>query len=525
MLKLKTLLPGFSAASFILMVLGTALCALCLVAIKSNNLTVYFDSYLMHLIWITVFQATLSTLLSILSAIVMAKALSMVNFWGKRLLLRIMPITFILPTLVVVTGLLSVYGKHGLLAGVFDCLGLPFIISIYGLKGILLAHVFLNFPYACCLFYQTLNNVPVAHKQLATQLNFSSFTYFKLVEWPLLRRQLFPMASLIFMLCFSSFAIVLTLGGGPKYSTIEVAIYQSIREFDLIQAVFLACLQLICCVSFMRLMQKTNYNKKLSVNYVRQNYCVPVSFYLVLLSMLIIVIGGLFIVLPIITILIEGIYFFKWSFLTAAFQQAVMFSVLIALGSAMIAMLLALLLLYTNSRLLINQQTQWSNRLMLVGSLILIIPSMALASGLFLLLFPYAYSSVLVCGLIMLCNGLMALPFVLKNLAAPMYDVTARYWQLTQSLNIDGLLHFYLIEYKALKKLIIQSFAFSAILSLGDFGIIALFGGQSVITLPYYLYEQISHYYYQESTVTAALLLILSFSLLVVIDYDRTESH
>nr|WP_237410345.1 thiamine/thiamine pyrophosphate ABC transporter permease [Gilliamella sp. Pas-s95] len=525
MLKLRTLLPGISAASLILIVLGTALFALCVAAIKSNNLTVYFDSYLLHVIWITTYQAILSTLLSVLLAILMAKALSMVNFWGKGVLLRIMPITFILPTLVVVTGLLSVYGQQGLLARVFDCLGLPFMGSIYGLKGILLAHVFLNFPYACFLFYQTLNSVPVEQKQLAAQLNFSSFVYFKLVEWPLLRRQLFPMATLIFMLCFSSFAITLALGGGPKYTTLEVAIYQAIRDFDLIEAVLLACLQLVYCAFFMWLMQKNHHYPKINVCYVRQRYRLPVSLNLALLSMVIVVIGGLFILLPIVIMLIEGIYFFKWSFLTVAFQHAVMFSLLIAFGSAIIAMLLALLLLYTNSRLLINQQIHWSNRLMLVGSLILIIPSMVLASGLFLLLFPYAYSSVFVCALMMLCNGLMALPFILKNLAAPMYDVTSRYWKLSQSLNINGFSHFYLIEYKALKKLIVQSFAFSAILSLGDFGIVALFGGQSVITLPYYLYEQISHYHYQESTVTAALLLILSFSLLVVIDYDRTESN
>ncbi|MWP46981.1 thiamine/thiamine pyrophosphate ABC transporter permease [Gilliamella sp. Pas-s27] len=523
MLKLKTLLPGISAASLILIVLGTALFVLCIDAIKSSNLTIYFDGYLLHVIWITIYQAILSTLLSIFFAIVMAKALSLVNFWGKGILLRIMPITFILPTLVVVTGLLSVYGQHGLFASIFDYFGVPFWGAIYGLKGILLAHVFLNFPYACCLFYQTLNSVPVEQKQLAAQLNFSSFAYFKLVEWPLLCRQLFPMATLIFMLCFSSFAIALALGGGPKYTTLEVAIYQAIRDFDLIQAVLLACLQLVCCVFFMCLIQKINHHPKINVRYVRKYYYLPVSWNLKLLSMVIVAIGGLFILLPIVIILVEGICSFKWVFLTMDFQRAIMFSLLIAFGSAIIAMLLALLLLYTNSRLLINQQTRWSNQLMLVGSLILIIPSMVLASGLFLLLFPFAYSSAFVCGLMMLCNGLMALPFILKNLAMPMYDVTSRYWQLSQSLNINGFLHFYLIEYKALKKLIVQSFAFAAILSLGDFGIIALFGGQSVTTLPYYLYEQISHYHYQESTVTAALLLILSFSLLIVIDYDRTE--
>jgi thiamine transport system permease protein len=529
MLKLRILLPGISAASLILMILGAALFALCLTAIKFNNLVVYFDEYLLHVIWITLFQATLSTLLSVLLAIIMAKALSMIDFLGKRLLLRIMPITFILPTLVVVTGLLSVYGKQGLLAAVFGYFGVPFMTSIYGLTGILLAHVFLNFPYACCLFYRTLNSAPVEHKQLAAQLNFSSFTYFKLIEWPLLRRQLFPMAALIFMLCFSSFAIVLALGGGPKYTTFEVAIYQSIRDLDLAQAVLLACLQFICCVCFICLMQKfthnNNHHQKPNTCYVRQSYRLPVSNHLAFLCMIIIVIGGLFILLPIMTLLIEGGYFFQWSFLTASFQQAVVFSLLIAFGSATIAMLLALLLLYTNSRLLINHKIQWSNQLMLVGSLILIIPSMVFSSGLFLLLFPFAHSFIVVCFLIMLCNGLMALPFILKNLAVPMFDVVSRYWQLSQSLNINGFFHFYLIEYKALKRLIIQSFALSAILSLGDFGIIALFGGKSVTTLPYYLYEQISSYHYKESAVTAALLLILSFSLLVVMDYDRTKSN
>ena len=92
-------------------------------------------------------------------------------------------------------------------------------------------------------------------------------------------------------------------------------------------------------------------------------------------------------------------------------------------------MLLALLILWTNSRLLISNQQQWSNRLMLIGSLILTIPSMVLASGLFILLFQYADNAVFVCGLMMLCNGLMALPFILKNLEVPMYDVTSRYWQ------------------------------------------------------------------------------------------------
>jgi thiamine transport system permease protein len=526
MLTFKSLLPGISAASLILVILCSALLAIWRFALQSGNLSVYFDSYILHIVWITFYQAILSTSFSLTSAIIMAKALSLINFKGKRLLIKIIPITFILPTLVVVIGLLSVYGQQGVLARLCQLLHIPFSFSIYGLQGILLAHVFLNFPYACVLFYQTLNSIPTEQKQLAAQLNFSTLTFFKLIEWPLLRRQILPMAGLIFMLCFSSFAIVLALGGGPKYTTLEVAIYQAVRDFDLLQAALLACLQLICCVTFIGLMQKINkLEKKLSVKFSHSDYRLPTANWLKVTSVIIIVIGGFFILSPMISILLQGIYFFQISQLTSTLWQALIFSVVIAFGSAMISMLLGLLLLWTNSRLLINQQRHLSNRLMLIASLILAIPSMVLASGLFLLLFGYKNSTVFVCLLIMLCNGLMALPFILKNLAMPMYDITARYWQLTQTLNINGLTHFYLVDFKGLKNIMLMSFAFAAILSLGDFGIIALFGGQSIITLPYYLYQQISHYYYQESIVTAAILLLLSFSLLVVMDYDRTSKN
>src|SRR3546814_17457526 len=50
------------------------------------------------------------------------------------------------------------------------------------------------------------------------------------------------------MLCFTSFAVVLTLGGGPKATTLEVAVYQALRfDFDLGRAVTLALVQLLLC--------------------------------------------------------------------------------------------------------------------------------------------------------------------------------------------------------------------------------------------------------------------------------------
>ncbi|TGQ55921.1 thiamine/thiamine pyrophosphate ABC transporter permease ThiP, partial [Mesorhizobium sp. M1C.F.Ca.ET.212.01.1.1] len=51
---------------------------------------------------------------------------------------------------------------------------------------------------------------------------------------------------LVFMLCITSFTIVLTLGGGPAATTLEVAIYQALRfDFDPARAVVLTLLQIV----------------------------------------------------------------------------------------------------------------------------------------------------------------------------------------------------------------------------------------------------------------------------------------
>ena len=58
------------------------------------------------------------------------------------------------------------------------------------------------------------------------------------------------LASLVFLLCFKSFAIVLALGGGPARATLEVAIYEALKiELDFTRAAWLALIQLAICLS------------------------------------------------------------------------------------------------------------------------------------------------------------------------------------------------------------------------------------------------------------------------------------
>ncbi|XNM47473.1 thiamine/thiamine pyrophosphate ABC transporter permease [Escherichia coli] len=165
--------------------------------------------------------------------------------------------TLILPVLVAVFGILSVYGRQGWLATLCQSLGLEWTFSPYGLQGILLAHVFFNLPMASRLLLQALENIPGEQRQLAAQLGMRSWHFFRFVEWPWLRRQIPPVAALIFMLCFASFATVLSLGGGPQATTIELAIYQALSyDYDPARAAMLALLQMVCCLGLVLLSQR-----------------------------------------------------------------------------------------------------------------------------------------------------------------------------------------------------------------------------------------------------------------------------
>lgn len=99
-----------------------------------------------------------------------------------------------------------------------------------------------------------------------------------------------------------------------------------------------------------------------------------------------------------------------------------------------------------------------------------------------------------------------------------MRDIAIRYNMLCQASAILGLNRLRLIELRALQRPISQALAFACVLSVGDFGAIALFGNPDFRTLPFYLYQQMGAYRSQQGAVSALLLLLLCFLLFTVIE-------
>ena len=195
----------------------------------------------------TLWQAGLSTLLSVVPRTLRGARgwRATPRFPGRSMILRLFGVPLALPSLVAALGILALYGRAGYFAqplGLFHGGQWP---GIYGLSGILVAHVFFNMPLATRLFLHALETIPADQWRLSAQLGMNARATFRLLEWPVLRASLAGVAALVFMLCITSFTIVLLLGGGPRATTLEVAIYQALRfDFDPARAVALVALQL-----------------------------------------------------------------------------------------------------------------------------------------------------------------------------------------------------------------------------------------------------------------------------------------
>jgi thiamine transport system permease protein len=201
-----------------------------------------------------------------------------------------------------------------------------------------------------------------------------------------------------------------------------------------------------------------------------------------------------------------------------ALWQAFFTSLIIAIGAGLLCVTLTMMLLWSSRELKLRQQVAYGQALEASGMVILAMPGIVLATGFFLLLNDTLGLPQSPCGLVILTNALMAVPYALKVLENPMRDLAGRYTLLCLSLDIRGWHRVRYIELRALKRQLAQALAFACVLSIGDFGVVALFGNEHLRTLPFYLYQQIGSYRSNDGAVTALLLLLLCFLLFTLIE-------
>ena len=195
----------------------------------------------------TLKQAFLSATLSVLLAIPLARALARRQFFGRDLLTSLLGAPFLLPVIVAILGVIAVWGRSGWIADAMAGAGLGRL-NVYGMPGVLIAHVFFNLPLAARLILQGFSELPPERWRVAAQLGIEGSALFRIVEWPAIRASAPGAFALVFLVCATSFAVALALGGGPRATTLELAIFEAASyDFDLGRAALLAGVQFAVC--------------------------------------------------------------------------------------------------------------------------------------------------------------------------------------------------------------------------------------------------------------------------------------
>jgi thiamine transport system permease protein len=202
----------------------------------------------------TVVQAFLSTGLTLALALPGAYVFTRYQFPGKTLLLSLATLPFVLPTVVVAAAFTALIGPRGLLnMGLMSLFGLdaPPIQLDRTLTIILIVHVFYNYSVALRIITGFWANQSPRIEEAARVLGAHGWRLWWSVRLPILRPAIWAAAVLVFVFTFTSFGVVLILGG-PRFATLEVEIYQqAVNIFNLPVAAALSLVQMAVMLATM----------------------------------------------------------------------------------------------------------------------------------------------------------------------------------------------------------------------------------------------------------------------------------
>lgn len=458
----------------------------------------------------TLVQAVWSSFLSVLLAIPVARALARRRFVGRGALVTLLGAPFILPVIVAVLGLLAVFGRSGWVNDGLGFFGLPEV-SIYGFHGVVLAHVFFNLPLATRLLLQGWQGIPAERFRLVAQLRLTPRAMFRAVEMPMLWQVVPGALALVFVICLTSFAVALTLGGGPRATTIELAIYQAFRfDFDLGRAALLSVVQLVLAGSMALLAlwlvptlgigggldrMMPRWDARGGMQRIGDG--------------LAILLAALFLLVPLAAVVWRGVRGMPQ--MPSEVYAAAVTSIWVAVSSIIVLVMLAL------------PMAGWiagrrGGGVEAIGLLGLSASPLMIGTGWFIVINPYADPFDFALIVTVAVNVMMALPFALRILVPPMRDAMAQYGRVSMMLGVRGWRLWRVVLIPRLRAQIGFAAGLTGALSMGDLGVIALFADPDRVTLPLQMERLMGAYRMDAAAGAALVLLALSLGIFWICD-------
>ncbi|HAE85276.1 MAG TPA: iron ABC transporter permease [Anaerolineaceae bacterium] len=466
----------------------------------------------------TLWQALLSTLLTLIVGLPAAYLLSHFEFRGRATLRLLSLLPFILPTVVVAASFNALLGPRGWLnLGLMALLNLPEppIHMLQSLPAILLAHVFYNTAIVIRLVGTAWSRLDQKFVYAAQMLGASPWKAFREVTMPLLLPAISGASLLVFLFDFTSFGVVLMLGG-PQFATLEVEIYtQALYMLNLRLAAVLSLVQLACTLLVAWLQSRVSQPRygKAALSAERANLRPPRGAAEKTFTVVMTIILVLLILTPLLSLITRSFVTleaargergqvqtgFTLRYYQELFQNrtgslfyvppimAVRNSLVYAALTVVIAIVLGLLGAYA-----LNQP--WRVNRILEPLFMLPLGASAVTLGLgFLVTFRQAAWSALPFPLLIpIAHALVALPMVVRTLLPALRSIPASLRQAASTLGADEQRVFREVDLPLLLRPLLVSMVFAFTISLGEFGASSFLSSAQTPTIPVAIYRYIS---------------------------------
>jgi thiamine transport system permease protein len=459
------------------------------------------SAYFWRVLWFTTWQATISTLLTLLIGLPLAYLFAHYEFRGKTVLRALTTIPFVLPTVVVAVAFSALLGPSGLLNNALQdifALDSPPIRWQQTIWAILLAHVFYNISIiirAVGGFWAALNP---RLDEAAAVLGADGWARLRHVTLPLILPSILASSLLIFLFCFTSFGVILILGG-LRFATLEVEIYrQATALFNLPTAAMLSLIQMVCTFAVMALYTRLQARASLPLEQRSQDanarpprtwgdkvaLCVGVAFIVgILLAPLIALVWRSF------TLGGDGFTLAYYAELGVNRRQSAFFapptvairnSLIFACATVILSLILGILSAY-----LLAEPKRWSTALL---EPLFLLPlgtsAVTLGFGYIVAMGALRTSPIL----IPIAHTLIAAPFVVRTFLPALRSLDPRMRQAAATMGASPLRVWWEIDAPLLGRAVLVCAAFAFTISLGEFGATLLISRPDLPTMPVVIY-------------------------------------
>jgi thiamine transport system permease protein len=497
------------------------------------------SAYYRNTLWFTLWQAVLSTILTLALALPGAYVFARFQFPGKSLLLSLATLPFVLPTVVVAAAFTALIGPNGLLNRLLmSLLALPEppIQLDRTLTLVLIAHIFYNYAVALRMISSYWANQNPRMEEAAQVLGAHGWRLWWYVRLPILRPAITAAAVLVFIFTFTSFGVVLILGG-PRFATLEVEIYrQAVNLFNLPVAAALSLVQVgfmfAVMVFYTRLQKRITTDSVSATKAARKpkNHREWLFIVVNLLFMTVLLFA------PLLALVLrsftgeDGFTTQYYQQLTTNSRNSVLFvppvqaignSVLFAMATTLLAVLLGLISAYLLSR----SKGILTNLLDPLFMLPLATSAVTLGFGYIIALDEPPLNLRASPILIPLAHTLVAMPFVVRSVLPALRAIPPNVQEAARILGASPWRVWWLIDMPLISRGLIVGATFAFTVSMGEFGASLFVARPDTPTMPVVIFRLLGQpgaINYGQALAMSSLLMLVSALAFILIERLRT---